>query len=651
MGTHEQVAAEQVTITACYARLDAEAAMARAAFSGTPTALLCRRLRDLAAAEDGLVFGRIDHADGTVLHIGRRGLRVDGEPLLIDWRAPAAAPFYAATAARPMGLRRRRHLRLAGRRLSGVTDEILDGSPPTDADVPGDGPLAEALSAPRAGRMRDAVTTLQAEQDAVVRSPYRGVTVVQGGPGTGKTVVALHRAAYVLFAFPVAGRGVLVVGPDARFLDYISQVLPSLGENDVRLVTRSEVAGPAPGLPDPPAVALLKGRGEMAAGLAAWVERRRPVAGPVTLPAGAEWIKLGGAAVAEALAAARGLPHNPGRRVFRDHLVAELAREQERQTASRLARFDAEVAAATGLDLDEAVAADLRSLGLEDAPRAVDPEPADPAALRADPRLHAAVDAIWPPLTAAEVVAGLLADPTAHLPADFAALRRSPGTPWRTADRVLLDEAAELVDGPPAEAYGHVVVDEAQELTEMDWRAVLRRAPARSMTVVGDFAQAGPGSTVTGWRQAVGDRFELSTLTVNYRTTAEILAFSRDLLAEIAPEQPPSRSLRHGAQPRTRNLPAEFTAGPGTVICADEAVAELAATGAHVVPVSAVRGLEFDEVLVVDPDRIVAARPSGRRDLYVALTRATHRLTVLVAVDAGRTGEAVHTRDRPGRPA
>jgi hypothetical protein len=337
--------------------------------------------------------------------------------------------------------------------------------------------------------------------------------------------------------------------------------------------------------------------------------------------------------VAEALAAARGLPHNPGRRAFRDYLVAELVREQERQAA----RFDAEVAAATGLDLDEAVAADLRALGLDGTPSGAAPEFADPVGLRADPRLDAAVDAIWPPLTAAEVVAGLLADPTAHLPAEFAALRRSPGTPWRTADRVLLDEAAELVDGPPAVVYGHVMVDEAQELTEMEWRAVFRRAPARSMTVVGDFAQAGPVSTVTGWRQAVGDRFELYTLTVNYRTTAEILAFSRDLLAEIAPEQSPSRSLRHGEQPRTRAWPAELPAGPGTVICADEAVAELAASGAYVVPVSAVRGLEFDEVLVVDPDRIIAARSSGRRDLYVALTRATHRLTVLVAVEAGRT--------------
>ena len=258
MDVSEQVPAEQAVVTAMYGRLDAEVAAAegqladlaaagaglRAAKRAAMAAALGRRLRDLRSAEDGLCFGRIDHRDATTLHIGRHGLRVDGEPLLVDWRAAAAAPFYAATPAHPMGLRRRRHLRLDGRAVRGVSDEILDGSAPRDGDVPGDGPLAEALSAPRTGHMRDAVATLQAEQDAIVRSPATGVTVVQGGPGTGKTVVALHRAAFVLFTRPPAARGVLVVGPDARFLDYISRVLPSLGEHDVRLATRTGIASP-----------------------------------------------------------------------------------------------------------------------------------------------------------------------------------------------------------------------------------------------------------------------------------------------------------------------------------------------------------------------------------------------------------------------
>lgn len=223
---------------------------------------LTGEIRRLEGAEDGLVFGRIDLADGTVLRIGRLGLHRDADelPVLVDWRAEAARPFYEATPIHPMRLRRRRHLRLAGRAVVGVSDELLDGSAPTAQDVIGDGPLTAALQEKRTGRMGAAVATLQTEQDAIVRSPHRGVTVVQGGPGTGKTVVALHRAAYVLYAFPKAAeRGVLVVGPNARFLDYICQVLPSLGENDVVLATCEELAGVAPGAADPYEVARLKG--------------------------------------------------------------------------------------------------------------------------------------------------------------------------------------------------------------------------------------------------------------------------------------------------------------------------------------------------------------------------------------------------------
>ncbi|GIE99374.1 HelD family protein [Paractinoplanes rishiriensis] len=615
-------APDQAAVTAMYEQLDASRAALRAA--GTPDA--ARRLRDLDAAEPGLCFGRIDHQDGTTLYIGRCGVRSGGEPLLIDWRAPAARPFYAATAAHPMGLRRRRHLRLDGRTVRSVSDEILDGSAPAPGDVLGDGPLTEALTARRTGRMRDAVTTLQAEQDAIVRSANRGITVVQGGPGTGKTVVALHRAAYVLFAHPPASRGVLVVGPDARFLDYISEVLPSLGENNVHLTTRAAIAvpgvppgsGPAPA-PDPAA-----GRAGNAAALAGWVRSRQPAPAPLTLPAGPDQAHLPEAVVAEALAAASGLPHNPGRQAFRDYLIAELIRRRHQATADDLARIDAETAALTGVDLDAAVAADLAALGLDDTP-AAPPELDDPEALRAtlrgDPRLDAAIDAVWPRLTPAEVVAGAL-----------------PFT-----GPALLDEAAALVDGPPAEVFGHVVVDEAQELTEMDWRAVLRRCPSRSMTVVGDFAQAGPGSTVTTWAEALApNRFDLHTLTINYRTTAEILDHSRDLLGRIAPDQTLSRSLRHGEKPTVRTVAAEDLADAvraepdATVLCADDSPLGI--------PVSSCRGLEFDTVVVADPARIAAA---GLRDLYVALTRATQRLVVL---EVAPTYAANQDPDRSGRP-
>ncbi|GIM93442.1 HelD family protein [Paractinoplanes toevensis] len=574
---------DQPLVTAMFERLDRETAEIEAELAGSPDAdrraLLRRRRAELtAAAGDGLVFGRIDYPDGTGLYIGRRGIHVGGEPLLVDWRAPAAAPFYAATAAHPMGLRRRRHLRLDGRRVASVSDEILDGSAPGPDDVPGDGPLAEALNAPRTGRMRDAVTTLQAEQDAIVRSPHRGSTVVQGGPGTGKTVVALHRAAYVLFAFPAAAeRGVLVVGPDARFLDYISRVLPALGENDVRLVTRFEVGGGRATIPAPPEEARRKGRAVLADALADWVNARRPEAGSE--------------------------PYNQARVTFAERLKGDLARRRKEAMAATLERIDAETAALTGVDLDAAVAGDLASLGLGGPPGKVDLGEDD-----VEPDVTEAVARLWPELTPEQVVEGLLADPPPHL----AQLRRAPGAPWTEADLALRDEAASLLDGPPADVYGHIVVDEAQELTEMDWRAVLRRCPSRSMTVVGDFAQAGPGSTVKSWEQALGDRFRSHTLTVNYRTTAEILEYSRDLLARIAPGQELSRSLRHGEEPRVgHDLDKELAAAPGAKVITAEDVC---------------RGREFDTVLVVDPAEI------GRnpRDLYVALTRATQRLIVIV---------------------
>ena len=600
-----------------------------------------------------------------------------------------------------------------------IADEILDGSPPGPDDQVGDGPLTEVLAAPRTGRMGDAVATLQTEQDAIVRSAHRGITVVEGGPGTGKTVVALHRAAYVLFTFPaVAERGVLVVGPDARFLSYIDRVLPSLGENDAVLVTRAGITGRVPTATEPAEAARLKGRAEMADRIRSLVAARRPALAPIRLPLGSETIEIGAAAVGEAIAAARDLPHNPGREVFKEYLMAESGRVRAAMTAATLEQIDADTAAATGIDLDAAVAADLESLGFgrdSGAPDSANslrsgrdvyasngtgslgfgrdagapdganslrsgrdvyasngtgslgfgrdagatdgtgplrsgrdagatdgtgslrsgrdagvtdgseplgfdrggqtPIPELDDAVADDPRLDAAIDRIWPRLTPTDII--------------------GPQTAWTAADLTLLDEAAALIDGPPEVVHGHIVIDEAQELTEMDWRAVLRRCPSRSMTVVGDFAQAGRGSTITSWRQAVGDRFEQHTLTVNYRTTAEILEYNRDLLAEIAPGQRLSRSLRHGEPPQI---------GPATLdIDADELVAvitpdHLDISGA--IPVSACRGLEFDTVLVVAPAEF------AKRDLYVAQTRATRRLIIVPTPDALPTRRSARA-DRP----
>ncbi|MFJ5228571.1 HelD family protein [Kitasatospora sp. NPDC088391] len=629
---------------------------------------LAGEVRRLEGAEGGLVFGRIDLADGTALRIGRLGLQRDGDelPVLVDWRAEAARSFYEATPVHPMGLRRRRHLSVAGRTVVGVSDELLDGSAPEDGDVLGDGPLAAALQARRTGRMGTAVATLQVEQDAIVRSPHRGVTVVQGGPGTGKTVVALHRAAYVLYAFPKAAeRGVLVLGPNARFLDYVSQVLPSLGENDVVLATCEELAGVRPGAADGPAAARLKGGAGLAEALAAVVRARQAPDGRFAVRIGQEWVRLDATEVAGAREAARigGAAHNRARGLFLELLVDALVDTLARDTARTLERLDAEVAQLTGIDLDKMAARDLHHLGL-------DPEPAGGGeefdadavrdALLDDAHLDRAVEELWPRLTPGGVVDALLADPAAlaaHLPgltdAERESLLRTPGAPWTGADVALLDEAAALVDGPPARDYGHVVVDEAQELTAMQWRTVVRRCPSRSMTLVGDFAQAGPAATARDWDEALaphlGRRYDLRTLTVSYRTTRQILATTAELLRRIAPGQPPVRSIRQGDEPRTvaadrerlvdvllDELRAQAAAHPGDllgVVCADDRVPELAAAGverhARLVPASEARGLEFDEAVVVDPDGIATARPAGERDLYVALTRATKRLCTL----------------------
>ncbi|MFJ6616585.1 HelD family protein [Kitasatospora sp. NPDC091335] len=635
---------------------------------------LAGEVRRLEGAEGGLVFGRIDLADGMVLRIGRLGLQRDEDelPLLVDWRAEAARSFYEATPVHPMGLRRRRHLSLTGRTVVGLSDELLDGSEPTAGDVVGDGPLAAALQARRTGRMGTAVATLQVEQDAIVRSSHRGVTVVQGGPGTGKTVVALHRAAYVLYAFPKAAEhGVLVLGPNARFLDYISQVLPSLGENDVVLATCGELAGVVPGAVEGFGAARLKGGAALADALAGLVRSRQAPDGDFTVRVGQEWVRLeeGEVAGVRQAAQASGLAHNRARRVFLELLVDALTGALARDTAATLERLDAEVMQLTGVDLDRMAARDLRNLGIDDAPATgADEFDADAvrAALLDDPHLDRAVDGLWPRLVPGDLVGALLADPDAlaeHLPQltdeERALLLRSPGAPWTDADLPLLDEAASLVDGPPGRTFGHVVVDEAQELTAMQWRTVVRRCPGRSMTLVGDFAQAGPATAARDWSEAldphVGRRFDLRTLTVSYRTTEEILATTGELLARIAPGQPPVRSIRHGEEPRTvaveprrlagdllRELRAQSAAHPGEllgVVCADDRVAELAAAGveryARLVPASQARGLEFDEAVVVDPDGIVAARPAGERDLYVALTRATKRLCTVTVRSAG----------------
>ncbi|MFE7561937.1 HelD family protein [Kitasatospora sp. NPDC057500] len=697
----EALHAEQTRLTGLYAHLDAARERARRALAaagrevgpgGTHQARLERELRAAEAArraarldavERGLCFGRLDHRDGTVRYIGRTGL-VDEldetyEPVLVDWRAPAARPFYTATPAAPGGLVRRRHLHTRGRTLTGLDDEALDLAGLDEGGrrgLVGEAALLAALDRERTGRMGAVVATIQAEQDRVIRAPLPGALVVQGGPGTGKTVTALHRAAYLLYTHRAVleRRGVLVVGPNPAFLHYIEQVLPALGESEVVLRTVGELfPGVRAAVEDPPAAAVVKGGPWMADAV------RRAVGAHQSLPAGGlhlgEHLRLPRRVCAEARTAARGLrlPHNEARAFFLRTLLDALAVAQ---------------ALSLGRPYDE-----------EEARYA-------PRELWEQPGVRTELDALWPVLTPQRLIDRLLSDPALLAvaapglsPAERAAVLRPAGAPWTTGDVPLLDEAAELLgedgtvtrararaaervldeerayadgvltvtgqqddatldagllaerfrdtgpDRTAAEraagdrrwAYGHVVVDEAQELSAMAWRTVLRRVPTRSLTIVGDLAQtASPAGAGSSWAELLDrelpGRWREERLTVNYRTPAAIMAPAAAVLRAHAPGQEPPEAVRETAErPRVVPVPdgdyaaalAALPSGPGTLgVIAPDAVA--AALGA--LTVREAKGLEYDAVALVDPAALLA---QGAADLYVALTRATRRLTLL----------------------
>lgn len=682
-------------------------------------------LAALNAVDGSLCFGRIDLADGAEHHIGRIGIReenTDRTPLLIDWRAPVARPFYLATGLTPMGLRRRRHISTEGRTVTALHDEILDlgdAERTGHEDPTGDAVLLAALNSSRTGRMADIVRTIQAEQDRIIRAPRQGVLVVEGGPGTGKTAVALHRAAYLLYEHRelLSRRAVLIVGPNPAFLGYIGEVLPALGETGVLLSTPGELY---PGVratgTDSPRAALVKGRAEMVDVLAAVVRDRQALPDPViSIEHDREVLMLDDDLVRVARDRARetGLPHNLAREHFEGHVLNAL-------TDMLAERIGTDPFDGTNL-LDPSDITQLRD------------------ELDANPEVHAAVDRLWPRLTPQQLVAGFLAEP-AHLSAeDAAAVRRTHG-PWTPGDVPLLDEAAELLgeDDRAARAaaererleriayaegvldvayasrtyefedsasevlgaqdiidaermaerhdevdhrsaaeraaadrtwtFGHVVVDEAQELSPMVWRLLMRRCPTRSMTLVGDPAQTADEAGVGSWQSIlepyVGDRWEHTRLDVNYRTPSEIMDVAADVLRTGQPDFQPPRSVRStGVRPwflAADELPAAVARaaadetperGRLAVIAPRALHAELAtglgvAAGAEPDLTRSVvlldprqsKGLEFDAVIVVEPADF------GRSDLYVALTRATQRLGV---VHTGRLPEGLRPGDDP----
>jgi len=748
-----EVVAEQAYLDGVYERLDAmrrsaervAEAYADVQAGGTHQARLERDIavetthRRLAALDVGdapLVFGRLDEQDGTRFYVGRIAVDDDDRtPLVVDWRAPVAEPFYRATPVEPMGVLRRRHLLTRkGREVTGLDDEVFDAEASDAAGlrVVGEGALLAALERNRTGRMGDIVATIQAEQDEAVRADLPGPLIVSGGPGTGKTAVALHRAAYLLYTHRrrLAGNGVLLVGPSPVFLRYIEQVLPSLGEHDVALTT---VAGLKPQLDvrasDPPALAALKGDARMVRVLrGALRDRERPPRADFGLTIDGLRLRLSRRdcrRILERARRGRGT-HNARRPLVERALVDKLVGAY-RSAMARSQRDLAPMVDDPG-EYDAAAAAALA--------RGEAPSPEWEQDLRRRVRRHRDVrillERIWPVLTGAELVhdllgfAGLIrsaaggilgaAEQTMLLRSRAADLR---DVAWTEADLALVDEADALVGpieaarpsrrrrrGPGREAvatasdvvrelglgayttgaelarrygeapagedgrgeprtFGHVLVDEAQDLSPMQWRMIARRSPNGSTTLVGDFGQASAPGAARDWDEVLShlrthDEPRHVTLTVNYRTPAEIMGVANRLLAVAAPDVAPTRSVRSsGRAPvfaRVGDLVPAATEAARRAIDAGGTVAVIAPPRLHapltsaladvgavadapealdaavgILDATAAKGLEFDHVVVVEPAELVVPDRRGMRLLYVTLTRATQTLHVVHA--------------------
>ena len=765
-----ELAAEQRYLDAAYARLDD---MRRAAErvaegyidvqrGGTHQARLEREAaeaytrRRLAALDIGdapLCFGRLDlmppedadAVDVEPFYIGRMSVTdEDLTSLVVDWRAPVAEPFYRATAVAPMGIARRRHFQTQGRRLLGIDDEVFD-TDATEASgftVVGEGALLAALDQTRTGRMRDIVATIQAEQDEAIRADLAGILVVAGGPGTGKTAVALHRAAYLLYTHRarLAAQGVLLVGPSPIFLRYIDEVLPSLGEDEVTLATPATLK---PRLrvraTESVAAATVKGDARMAQVIAAAIaDRERPMPREVVATLDGYRLRLrtrDSRRIIDRTRARRGT-HNERRpyitMLVLDHFRREYRRALVGAYRREHARLDPDGASS---DRPTAAVADVTVASALARGEAAPPEWEEELTNRVQrlPEVRATLERMWPVLSGAELVhdlfgfdalvrsaaRGVLTEREERLlPRPRVASLRD--VEWTEADLALIDEADALL-GPPSAArprarrrarrdetleaarrtveelgvggftnaadivarygsdapavgadddtetrtFGHVLVDEAQDLTAMQWRMLARRCPSGSMTLVGDFGQASRAGALASWDDVLSN-LPVHTaphhvmLTVNYRTPAEIMDVANRLLPAAAPGVEPARPVRStGAHPevllvsdhevvRTAADAARRASAEGgtvAVIAPEERHAALAAAledrGAIADAVEAIdapvavlsgldsKGLEFDHVIVVEPAQLVAPDRAGLRLLYVVLTRATRRLVVV----------------------
>ncbi len=648
------------------------------------------RLSVLDIGDASLVFGRLDWSDeqgGDQLYVGRVAVWDDDqEPVTIDWRAPAAEAFYRATGSEPMGLSRRRHFVTRGRELLGVEDEYF-GETNGRGRMPlvGEAALRAGLESGRTGRLADAAATIQIEQDAIIRSPLSGLLVVQGGPGTGKTVAALHRAAYLLYThrFPLEGQGMLVIGPNRLFLTYIEQVLPSLGEAGVEV---SMLADLLPGTRvkglDNPRISRIKGDLRMITVLRrARRDRQRPLRADVTVGFGLRRLRLTVDQSAEIVRQAR--------KRFRTH--------------NRARRF-----------VEEQVYQHLADSGARTDSPAPDME-AVRERLHGSIELREALEWMWPVLTPSHLLHDLFGSPALLRSAarsvltseetDLLYRSRQPHASevvWTADDAPLLDEALALLGPRPGHklsdsirTYGHIVVDEAQDLSPMQLRMISRRSLNGSMTVVGDIAQATSAWGHDSWDSVIEHlpdhvALRFSELTIGYRLPEPIMDVAAKVLDAAMPGLVPPQSIRiEGRPPRfvpviAHQAPAsgngqgsgqgsveDSEPGPSSLTAAvvGEVKAELSALAngnlavichneladaisealtvadvdhglvyerglesrVTIVPVELVKGLEVDTAIVVEPADICEKLPKGMRALYVAMTRATQRLVVVYA--------------------